>query len=261
MFEVFIKELISSVNPFHYKTLCLHSTDKSIKFLSKILLISYVIFLFLFVPQLFNIPDYLQEKISHVSHVDINGTFEMTEPVFIPDKDPWLVVDTSGNYSDVETARLIFTKEEVKYRTLKNFEEIKYGELKNVKEKSSEIASLLSFFALFVLPSFVFTGYFILFLKYFLWAFIFGTATFLLLDLTTFSVSYKKVFNASVFALVLVVPLEVILLAINHNYLLPIFEIFKIPFYAVTILIYFILYLFGLVVLVYDSKSKTNIDV
>ncbi len=259
MFEQFIKELISSVNPFQYKTLCLHPPSKSLKFLLKLLLISYVIFLCLFVPKLFDIPDYLQEKISHVSSVDINGTFEMTAPVFIPDKDPWLVVDTSGNYSDFKTARVIFTKEEIKYRTLKNFEEIKYGELKNVKEKSPEIAGLLSFFALFILPSFVFTGYFLLFLKYFLWAFVFGTATFLILDLTTFSVSYKKVFNAATFALVLVVPIEVIFLAINHNYLLPIFEVFKIPFYAVTLLIYIILYLFGLVVLIYDSKSRTNI--
>lgn len=259
MFELFIKEIISSVNPFHYKTLCLHPTSKSIKFLLKLLLTSYVIFLFLFVPKLFEIPDYLQEKISHVSQVDINGTFEMTEPVFIPDKNPWLVVDTSGNYSEVKTARLIFTKNEVKYRTLKDFEEIKYGELKNVKEKSPEIAGLLSFFALFILPSFVFTGYFILFLKYFIWAFLFATSTFLLLDLTSFSISYKKIFNASVFALVLVVPIEIILLAINHNYLLPIFEILKMPFYAVTILIYIILYLFGLVVLIHDSKSRTEL--
>ncbi|MEK6857100.1 MAG: DUF1189 family protein [Nanoarchaeota archaeon] len=261
MLELFIKELISSANPFQYKTLCLHPTGKSVKFLLKLILISYIVFLFLFVPKLFEIPSYLQEKISHVSQVDINGTFDMREPVFIPDKNPWLVVDTSGNYSDVKTARIIFTKEEIKYRTLKSFEEIKYSELKNVKEKSPEIAGLLSFFALFILPSFIFIGYFILFLKYFLWAFVFGTATFLLLDLTTFSIAYKKVLNASTFALVLVVPIEIILLAINHNYLLPIFDIFKIPFYAVTLLIYVILYLFGLVALIHDSKTKTNIEI
>ena len=261
MFEVFIKELISSVNPFAYKTLCIHPFSKSVKFFSKLLVVFYVVFILLLVPKFMEIPSYVNEKISHIAFVDINGTFDMTEPIFIPDKNPFLVVDTSGNFSDLKSAGLIFTKDIVKYKILGSFDEAKYSDLKNVKSKSAEISSLLVFFIIMLIPSFVITGYFIFLLKYLALSFIFGTATFLLLDLTTFSVSYKKILNTAGFSLIAVIPFELVFLGINQEYLLPLFDIFRIQFYAVTLLLYLILYLFALAVVINDSKSKIDVDI
>lgn len=261
MFEVFIKELISSVNPFAYKTLCLHPFGKSVRFFSKLLLLFYIVFIVLLIPEFMEIPGYLNEKISHVAFVDINGTFDMTEPIFIPDKNPFLVVDTSGNFSELKSAGIIFTKDSVKYKTLSVFNEARYSDLKNVKSKSGEISSLLVFFVMLLAPSFVVAGYFVFFLKYLLWSFVFGTATFLLLDLTTFSVSYKKILNIACFSLIAVIPFELVFSGLNHSYLLPLFDIFRIPFYAVTLLLYLILYLFALAVVIHDSKSKTSVDI
>src|SRR3989338_2554487 len=258
MFDEFVKEVAYSLNPLKYKTLIENSPWKATKFMLKILLIFFLIMSVLLIPKLNEFQDSIRIQLLKVESVHVSGNFSVREPITIPENEPLLIVDTTGKHNKIKDEKLLLTKDGIQVKTITDVIKINYSDFSQFNKVSEQVSQVIFFAAILILPTIMIFLYLILFLKYLFIALSLSFLFYILLDLAFFQTKFKRIFTTALYSTILFIPVELIFIGINEEYLIPIQDFYKIKIYLLTGLIYLVFFLINSIVVCYYVKKLSQ---
>lgn len=245
MVHWFIKEVIWSFYPPRYKQLCNKKFFSSLKFMSVVLLVSFLLAGILFFPKLFTIKAVIENEIDKFAVFNVQADVSTTAPITLPTNKPLLVIDTVSD-RNISKEVFVITNDSLKYRLIgKN--SVPLSGFKNIKESKRIVSGFLTVLFVLLLPAVFILFYFKFWLKYFLLVFFVSVILFILFELTRWRLKFKQVLNIACHTAVVMVVLEVVSAPINTGYLLPFLKFLGINIYAVTLALFCIFSIAGIV--------------
>ena len=241
----FIKEVTWSFFPPRYRQLADKPFRKSLGYLSKVLLLAFLIAGILFVPKLFLLKDTFESELSKFESFQVSGDVRQSDKITIPKHNPWVVVDLNANLTLTKEI-MVIDKETIKYRFL-GIKSIPREQLKDISGNRAGVSRFLSAILLLMLPGIALLLYIRTWLKYFLLIIVAGTLFFIIMELSRFRLTWKQMLNIAAHALTAVIFIEVISAAITTVYLLPILRFLGVSIYAITTAIFAFMIIVGIV--------------
>jgi hypothetical protein len=250
----FLKEIVWSFFPPRYKQLADKPFRKSLTYLSKVLLIAFILAGLLYVPKLFLLKDVMQDEFSKFSSFRLDGEVAQTDRISIPHHNPWLVIDLNSNVTLTKEI-FVIDKETVQYRFL-NTRSIQREQLKDFSANKAKVSGFLTTILVMLFPGIAILLYVRMWLKYLLMIFVFGTLFFIIMELSNFRLKWKQMLNIAAHSLTLVIFIEVISAALTTAYLIPVMRFLGVSIYAVTTLIFAFLMVVGIVGCSIEARRK-----
>ncbi|MBI2564904.1 DUF1189 family protein [Candidatus Woesearchaeota archaeon] len=254
--RVFLYDLISALDPFKYPHITLRSPFKGFAYMFKLVLFFTIILSLFYIPEVADIPHALEKQVSKIKISDVNGKFQVTEPIRFPEQKPIIIVDTNVDEPS-ESVMLFFSKNSLFYNGNKSA----YSAFLDMSKPDKNIVSFLRLIVFLIAPSLFFYLFLLFFVKYFIISLALALLIASVLDLTSWAVSWKKSLNLAFFASTWSLPLEILLSPFKIYWLGPILTVGKFTLYALPIFIYLIFAVFALVCIIRYQQEKTNIDI
>lgn len=222
----FWKDVGRSFSWSHWHELSQRPLLNGLGFLSKILLLAFILMLVLAIPKLAKMPGEISEQLAKFEKFQLAGNVSMSSPIKLPSSEPVIILDTSGAYTELTTERLLITQDTIFYRPFLSTHKVAVADLKDVKNNRDEVKTFLAMLAFFLLPSVVFYAYVAVWLKYFLMVLVLSIVLSVLLDLTHWRRTFKELFVIGCFVSTLPLLAEVILGAWNAAWLIPVLSVY-----------------------------------
>jgi hypothetical protein len=217
---------------------------KSLVYLSKVLLIAFILAGLLYVPKLFLLKGVMQDEFSKFSSFKLDGEVTQTDRISIPHHNPWLVIDLNSNLTLTKEI-FVIDKENVQYRFL-NTQSIKREQLKDFSANKAKVSGFLTTILVMLFPGIAILLYIRMWLKYLLMIFVFGTLFFIIMELSKFRLKWKQALNIAAHSLTSIILIEVISAALTTTYLIPVMRFLGVSIYAVTTLIFALMMVIGI---------------
>ena len=237
--------MVYSHLPFTYKHLSQERLHHTIGYVMFLVAFSLLILVLTVLPTLFSMQDYLNYQASKFESFKLNGEVSQSDPIYIPENDPQIVIDASGKepYGG-ELFKL--TSDYLYFHLSSKPQRIKVSNLLNPKDHEKEFTTFLYGFALFLLPSVIFYVYLFLILKYFLFIVLSAVILFSIVRvILLIKISLLRTFNIAAYAATPMILIEVISTPFNPKYLFPLFKYSGLTVYATTTLIFLIFLVSG----------------
>lgn len=241
----FIKEVVWSFFPPRYYQLADKPFSKSLIYLSKVLLLAFLVAGILFVPKLFLLKDTVESELSKFESFSVSGDVKQSDKITIPKHNPWVVVDLNSNLTLTKEI-IVIDKETIKYRFL-GIKSIPREDLKDISAHRDGASRFLTAMLLLMLPGVALLLYIRSWLKYFLLIVVMGTVVFLVMELSKLRLSWKQMLNIAGHALTGVIFIEVISAAITTAYLIPVLRFLGVSIYAITTAVFVFMMIVGVV--------------
>ena len=234
----FIKEVIWSFYPPRYRQLSDKPVYKSIGFMTKMLLIAFLLGGLVFVPRLFTLESSVQEQLGVFDELRFTPKVEQRAEFAVPSNKLWIRIDMKNNLA-LKDELLVVDQSTVQYRLLSP-ESVSQAEL---KEPSAYRENAGSFFAMIIallIPGVTLLLFVRSWLKYLLLVFLFGTFFFIITDLTRYKMKWRQMVSIAAHAISPILILEVVASAITTSFLLPIpaARFLGLKFFVVTLVLY-----------------------
>lgn len=252
----FIKEVVASFNPFGYEHISHKGVRKSVNYLLLILLLAFFIAGVFSVPKLFDLKDYFDNELSKFSELKLGGKINMTSPIYLPLQDTKIIIDTTGTHTEIGKEKLLITKDKIHYRPYKKVMSMSTDVVKDLGENKDKISQLAVIVFLLILPSFIIAGYVLLFLKYLIIVLLSSLIIYFLLDLTEFRQRWRKTFAITAHAVTIMVLIEVLSVLFSTRWLVPMFSVFGVNFYLVSLILFLILTMISLAMVIQKSGGS-----
>lgn len=251
-------EIIASLNPLNYSAIANKKISYAVSLVIKVLLISCLIAGLLFWPK-FTVLNYkIQQELDKIENINVKGSVDLSENIMVPEEDPWLYITDDEKATNNES-KIFIGPDKIKYFAFK--EEYEFDMNATWEEKKEKLKPVVTYLLSLLLSGLVAIIFLVLLAKYLAISLIIGLMGYLLLDLTPFRVGMKKSINTAFYAMIWLIPLEIITWPLGNNWLLPFKEIFYVKFYLLSLLLYLLLYLVGIVFIVLSQGEKTNLDI
>ena len=241
----FIKEVIWSFFPPRYRQIADKPFSRSLRYMSTVLLLAFILAGVLFVPKLFLLKDTVESELSKFETFSITSDVKQSDKITIPRHNPWVVVDLNNNLTLTKEI-IVIDSEAVKYRFL-GIKSIPHEQLKNVSGNRSGVSRFLTAILLMMLPGIVLLLYIRTWLKYFFLIIVAGTLFFIITELSRFKLQWKQMLNIAAHALTAVIFIEVISATVTTAYLLPVLRFLGVSIYAITTAIFLFMMFVGIV--------------
>ncbi len=241
----FVKEVVWSFYPPRYHQLAEKPFIKSLYFMSKVLLIAFILAGILFVPRLFLLKDNIESELSKFDVFSLSGNVTQSAPVAIPRHNPWVVVDFNANLTMTKEI-FVIDKETIKYRFISP-KSIPRAQLKDWSANKPRVSGFLSALLIMMLPGIALLLYVRIWLKYFVMVLVFGTFFFIIMELSRYRLRWKQMLNIAAHALTAVILVEVIAASITTVFLIPVMRFLGLNVYAVTTVAFAVLMVMGIV--------------
>lgn len=255
----FIKEVIWCFYPPRYKQLSEKSFSSSVWFMTRMLVIAFLIAGLFFLPQLISMKGELENGLSQFSALSIQPALAQSAPFAFPSKDPWVKVDLNSNLS-LSKELIAIDQSSIQYRFI-NVRNITQLELFQPLEHKATVAGFLTKLFILFLPGVALFLFVRFWFKYFLMTLIMGTLFFIIMELSQYRLRYKQMLSIAAHAVAPIMILEVVSAAIYSQYLLPLptIKFAGLYIYAVSFIIMAIIMVAGIVgckVKEYSEKKK-----
>ncbi len=241
----FIKEVVWSFFPPRYKQLADKPFRKSLGYMSKILLLAFILAGLLYIPKLFLMKDVMEEEFGKFSAFKLDGDVMQTDKITVPRHNPWLVIDLNNNLTLTKEI-FVIDKNNVQYRFL-NTKSIPREQLKDFGANRARVSGFLTMILIMLLPGIAILLYIRMWLKYLLLIFVFGTLFFIIMELSKFRLKWKQMLSIASHALTAVIFIEVISAALTTAYLIPVMRFLGVSIYAITTIIFAFLMVVGII--------------
>ncbi len=236
----FIKELIWTFYPPRYKQLSEQHLHKSIAFMTKMLLVSFLIAGIIFVPKLFLLKGTIENELGKFDQFKLSGQVQQSERVNIPRSNPWIVVDLNNNVTLAKEA-LVIDQDSVKYRFF-GIKSVPRDQLEDPAQYKSTVSRFATLFIILLIPGVALLLFLRSWLKYFLMLLVIGTLWFIVLDLSKFRLRWKQMLNIAAHTLTPIILIETISATITTAFLVPLgFRFVGLNIYLVTLALYAII--------------------
>lgn len=259
LFEKFSKEVFHAFNPFRFHELISDSFYSSLAYFTKIMIIAFVIMSILYVPKLIDLKDQIGEQISKFDEFSIKGTVKQTSPITIPEKEPLVIIDATGNEVVPGKERITVTRETLFYKFFTGRNEVPLSQIKELSQNKDVVSKLASYAIIFILPSVLFFSFAGLWIKYIIAGIVIGTIAFLLADLTRFGNSWIVCAKAAFYSSTVVILIEVISSAVSDKWMVSLLSVWGFHIYLVPLVIWLVLSC-GFVCCLYLFRPKHHHD-
>ena len=272
-FADFLRTIFKTVNPYAYRDLATRSYKDSQDYFLSILFIIFCISVLLFLPAFASMPKTIEGKIDEFSVLSADIRLQSKEPVLFPEKNPVVIVDTTGTYQNLTkekaliTGDTLYTKAGLCFWTdslcflvpkEKRVESVPLTEFSDIVTHKKSISTMITILFLLALPALLISLYLLFAIKYILIILITTGLVFLISRFIMKSkFPYYRLFRVGTYAITLVIILDLLLMP------------FRINLYFIPVLIYFGLLLVGcylikdedvLEQMVHVGKSKKHED-
>ncbi|MAF35052.1 hypothetical protein CMO91_04370 [Candidatus Woesearchaeota archaeon] len=230
----YFKDLKQSFNFAHYT---FNKPWHSFWFLSKTVILAVVLMFLLLLPQTLTFADQAATKLKQFSVATVDGEFELAEPILLPSKGPWLVVDLQNERKPgVEEIRI--TGEDVFVLD----KSVSIDELMDLKANAVAVGEVFAPLAIIILLGVAVAAGIVFWVKYVVVAVILALLAWEILDLTHLRQPFGVVFSTSMHAAAVMVLLELVITPFGHNMLIPIFTWWRLSVYAIPLLVFLIVF-------------------
>ncbi len=251
------ERVFSKPLPVRLRELCEKSFGHMVECVSKVLLLAVLMMCVVFIPRLvyasFDMGGQLAKL--NTTSVSCEGKLTTSEPARFPARQPFIVFDTTGIHSHLENERFLITDEGVLYRWFGKEKMRSFEWFSEVWASPQEVKGFVIALVIFILPSLVFFLYGFLWIKYLFLIVLFGTVSYVLLDLTHFRLPWKQMVKLAGYASVPMILLEVVSIPINTLYLVALVQVAGVNVYLVPLIFYSIC-MIVLVVFLHACRKK-----
>ena len=220
---------------------------KSVWFFSKSLFFAFVIMGVLYIPTLVRLPAYFDQQMSKFKSLSIDSNFTVSSPVYFPERDGLIIIDTTGLHQKPKYERFLITHEGVFFKLFRESHFIKAESFRDVLSHRDSFVLLFAAILVVVLPALAFWSYVFLWLKYLFLIIFLGSVFFTLFDLTHWRKSLKQMLGIAAYVSFVPMMIEVVSLPFGTEYLLPVFQTIGIDLYAVPLMVHSV----GIVILAF----------
>jgi len=241
----FWKSVILTLHPKSYSELSSRSVRKGFTYLLALLFASFIIMSVISLPNIINLPGYIDNELSKFSKLNISIDAEMDSPVKLTKDDPQIIIDTTGTNTELGEEKLLITEDNIYYRPYAFAKTYNLSEFKDLTQKKDEISNLLTVAALLLIPTILLTSYVMFFIKYAITILVASLLIFLTARIIKKDISIKRSLNTALYAATPIILIEVIFIPFNSKYLIPLFQMLGMNFYLITLLIYLSLIISG----------------
>lgn len=239
------RKMVYAHLPFTYKHLSHEKVGHTVAYILAVVALALLLTVASFVPAVWNIQEYIDYQASKFDSFKLNGQVVQSDPIYMPENDPQVVIDASGKepYGG-ETLKL--TADYLYFHLSNKPKRIKVSNLLNPKEHEKEFTAFLFAVVLFALPSILFYLYLFLLLKYLLIIVVSALVLFSVVRIILLiKISLLRTFNIAAYAATPMILIEVISTPFNPKYLFPVFKYGGLTLYATTTLIFLIFLITG----------------
>ncbi|MBS3128401.1 DUF1189 family protein [Candidatus Woesearchaeota archaeon] len=253
----FLRDIPYSLNGKHYGEIAERPMSSGVFYILGLVVLAFFIMCIFGIPSVINFGNYIEDQMSKIDKIQIDGRILMYDAIKIPEEDPYFVIDATNNSKKAESRKILITQEYFYWKPVVGEpKKVKMADWFRNKESRNVIASFIFLISLLVLPGFLFWLLVLLFLKYLLIVTLFAGIFFIVLDLTRYKISFKKMFNICAYAATLLIFIEVIFIPLGTDLLIPLFSIFWVQFYLVTLAIYLSLVILALIFAEYEGEGS-----
>lgn len=236
--RTFLKKISGFFTPKYFAEKSKQPFRQSITFFSKTLILAFFIMGLLSLPTLLRLPGYFEQQMLKFNTFSLESNFSVVAPVYFPERDGFLIVDTTGFHKRMQHERFLITKEGLRYKLFKEENFIEADKFKNVLSNKENFGMLFQAITILLLPSLMFWAYALLWVKYFLAIFVLGTVFFILFDLTHYRKPWKQMLHLAAYSAAIPVLLETASLPFSTEYLMPLITIIGADIYAVPFIVH-----------------------
>ncbi len=241
----FWKEVILTLHPQSYTELSSRSIRKGFMYILELLFASFIIMCIISLPNIINLPGYIEMELSRFDKLNITIDAEMNSPVKLTQEDPQIIIDTTGKTTELGDEKLLITEDYVYYRPYAMTRTYNLSEFKEITTKKEEISKALTFLAILLIPTILITSYIMFLIKYIITIVAAALLLFIIARIVKKDIGLKRSVNTAIYAATPIVLIEVIFIPFNSRYLIPVFQIMGMNFYLITLIIYISLVAFG----------------
>ncbi len=241
----FIKEVIWAFYPPRYKQLSQLPVYKSTVFMTKMLLIAFLLAGIVFLPQLFMLKASVQNQLGVFDEFKLTPRVLQNNELSVPPSRPWVKINFNSNLT-LKDELLVIDKSSVQYR-LFSPQSIPQQQLLEPSSYKHEAGNFFTMLILLLIPGVALLLFIRSWFKYVLIILVFATLFSFITDLTRHKMKWRQMVSIACHAISPVVLIEVVSSAISANYLLPVpsFRFLGLKFYIVTLILFAIVMVFA----------------
>lgn len=220
----FFSTFLKSFNPIEYKNLANYPFGKALAYFFSLLFVGFVLVVLLSIPKFVSYERSLNEGISKFQELNLTLGIKMSSPLLLSEKNPLVIIDTTGNYTNLSESNLLVTDTKVmkknwlcfvndKMCTILGKGEAEITDIKsyeNLLVFKDQISSFMKLILILVLPIILFVLFLVYMIKYFTIVVFFTLIGFVIALLSKHQISFKEIFKVSLFASTILVMLDVI---------------------------------------------------
>ncbi len=255
--EAFFMRVRTSFNPNQYHELADEPLQPTLLHVPLMVLLGFFIWLLLAVPTILTLADTVEGQLSTFTKFELDGTLDATDSVGIPLTNPKFVVDVTQERK-IEDESVLITKQYIYLNLIGGAKRIPITKVTHPLDYRREFAQFTFLIFLLLLPSLLFYGYLGFLFKYTL---IIGTTLavglFAIKVLFVIDIPLRRIFNIAIYSATPMVILDTLVAPLKASLLVPLFDIFGIVFYGLSIGVYLGLFIAGLM-LVERGGSKSS---
>lgn len=220
-------KLLSSLNPISYDKLAEDHLIDAVLYVPKILSIAFLIMFAISIPLLISIPGHVNDILSKTTSIKINVEVNNNDPIRIPEKFPFAIIDRHANSSSSFDSRILVTNESVMMKPMMcqlipiTCPLYDFGNVKIDKNLGgySDVLSHKDFYNGFIatiffmmLPAILIMAFLLYLVKYLAIALIFTILAFAITRMARFEIRFSEILNISFYALTAMMLIEIILI-------------------------------------------------
>ncbi len=245
----FIKEVVWTFYPPRYRQLADKSFFSSLWYMSRILLLAFLISGIIIFPKLFSLKSSFESEFTKFEQLDFNANISQSAPIIIPASKPWVVIDLNSRLN-LTSEFFVVDNETIKYRFL-GITTVSHEEAdgKGIGQLSVVMFSLM-------LPGIAILLYARSWLKYFLLVFVIAIVFFIIMELSRLRLRWKQMLNIAAHAITPIIILESVSAPITTVYLIPVLKFLGLRIYAVSLVVLAFFMIVGIIGYHFEERRK-----
>ncbi|HLC65779.1 MAG TPA: DUF1189 family protein [Candidatus Nanoarchaeia archaeon] len=219
----FLSTIWKTLLPHQYSTLSERSYRQAFAYFVSILVLGFFSMVILFLPQVAYLPSFIENNTVKLTELSIDAKIETTGPIVFTDLTPLLVIDTTGNITNVSRAKVLVTKDRIEFASFGETSKINVSEFHDIGKKPEFLKNTILMAVLLFGPGIILAAFAVSFLKYFIISSLIGIFGFLLSRVLRFHIEFKKAFLISLYSSTLMILIDLVTFPLGLNaYLLPV---------------------------------------
>ncbi|MBD3310100.1 DUF1189 domain-containing protein [Candidatus Woesearchaeota archaeon] len=206
----FFMTIIRSLYPDSYKELSENRFTHALRYFPLALLLFFAVMCLMYIPAVAGLPGLLDEEFSKIELLKFTVEHDIPEALMIPKEDPFIIVDTSGEHTELDEESVLVTSGKIQYKPLVSVQEIKTSSEIDATEYKGNVVDLITVIFIFMIPSLMILMYLIFFVKFAAIIIITALIAFVIARIAKNEITFKRLLIVAVYASTIMMLVEVL---------------------------------------------------